>query len=516
MRKSWKFGFSVVVLLTVFHWFAGVSSAQINQGNAQNLYNTGVYNGNNPPGSGTLADAAKESNYVPGPYTITLSNIPVTPPYTITPPYVTVGPIVNGGAGSGWPTGESTYIIAAKSPDAPFIAPLGDNTTSDWIGPGNNAPGAIPTALDPKPIGGATYDFQTTFYDPGGPYNITGQWSCDNWGVDILLDGSSTGNAIALPSLNAYSGSPNDQKDFSMWTPFTIASQTSTQEAPGWHTLDFITYTSATQPFDTALRVEFTAVPEPSTLALLGVGAAGLLGCVWRRRKPVASPAISFFTSHTPLKTRRTKVNRRVLLLILAILSPVMFGWLADVSWAQGGPIHQGPVTGLWNTGVSSSGSVLPDGTLVDPHYSLISVPSGPPPPLAVATATGGPPITPNIPYWLGDDSQSAWIGPAQYAAAPSPLQLPSQLGDYDFQTTFTLSSAGAVSISGQWSAAGLGYDILLDGQSTGAFTLPGTVPYPTDCQYWTPFAITGTGVLGTNTLDFLVNQPYAPNGVAA
>jgi hypothetical protein len=171
-----------------------------------------------------------------------------------------------------------------------------------------------------------------------------------------------------------------------------------------------------------------------------------------------------------------------------------MFGWLADLSWAQGGPISQdqGLVTNLYNTGVSSGGIVLPNGTIGDPHY-IVPVPAGTFP--VVATSVGGYPIPP----WLPDDSQSAWIGPG---TSTGTLQSPAPTGLYDYQTTFTLSAAATVTITGEWAADGHGYDILFDSQSTGASTQP-----PADYSYWTPFSISGQGVAGTNTLDFLVDK---------
>ncbi len=196
-------------------------------------------------------------------------------------------------------------------------------------------------------------------------------------------------------------------------------------------------------------------------------------------------------------------MNRRTLQLVLAIVSPVMFAWFADVSWAQGGPITQGPVTDLWNTGVSTSGLVLPNGTTPDPHYTLQSVPSGSSTTLVTATSAAG---SPPIPPWLPDDSLSDWIGPGlSYNGTTWQLQSPAATGNYDYQTTFMLTSAGSYTITGQWSAAAYGYDILWDSNSTGDVTTGSP-----DYSYLTPFSITGKGAVGLHTLDFLVDNNTA------
>ena len=209
-------------------------------------------------------------------------------------------------------------------------------------------------------------------------------------------------------------------------------------------------------------------------------------------------------------------MNRPIVKFVLAIVSPVMFGWLADVSSAQ---ITQGPASGLWNTGVDSSGVPLANGTVGDPHYAARF---GSWYEQHVARHCNDAQL-PGRAWWrlgesarrhptVGLDRPGYWL----YRV----LQDPSIGGNYDYQTTFNLFAAGPVLITGQWSADNHGVDILLDGASTGNFTeapgyplnqYPGTDP-SYDFEQWTPFTITGTGTRGTNTLDFLTyNSTVSP-----
>lgn len=72
----------------------------------------------------------------------------------------------------------------------------------------------------------------------------------------------------------------------------------------------------------------------------------------------------------------------------------------------------------IFNTGVDASGSPLPDGTVGDPHYTLVSEPGGTSV-LRVRTSTGGYPIVPSV--WV-DDALSAWIGPNNDVSVQGPI----------------------------------------------------------------------------------------------
>jgi hypothetical protein len=148
----------------------------------------------------------------------------------------------------------------------------------------------------------------------------------------------------------------------------------------------------------------------------------------------------------------------------------------------------------IFNTGVDASGNPLSDGTIGDPHYSLVSVPSGSTTDIQVLTSAGGYPIPP----YIGDDSESAWIGPANDSINDGPV------GVYDFQTTFFAPSAGSVDLAGNWSVDNEGFGINLNGVSTGNVNFNGFTTF-------TSFAIDSTVNAGLNTLDFLVNNDGGP-----
>jgi hypothetical protein len=158
------------------------------------------------------------------------------------------------------------------------------------------------------------------------------------------------------------------------------------------------------------------------------------------------------------------------------------------------------PIT-LFNTGVDASGTPLADGTVGDPHYSLVAVPSGTTD-VRVRTSAGGFPIPP----YFGDDALSAWIGPNNDAQVDGPVGL------YDYQTTFSLAgfNAATASISGGWSSDNDGVRILLNGVDT--------LNSPTDFSQFSAgfaaFSITSGFSAGVNTLDFIVNNGGGPTAL--
>jgi hypothetical protein len=185
------------------------------------LYNTGVNN------SGSV-----------------LANNAPDPHYTLIAPSPVVGPTFARTSASGFPI----------SPGGPWV---GDNTTSRWITPSLNATG---------PNGNYTYrtTFDLTGLDPSTA-SITGRWATDNPGLDILINGVSTGQVNTI--------------GFTAFTPFSI----NTGFTSGINTLDFIVQE---QGVVTGLRVEMTgtaaaAVPEPFSLGIFGTLT---LGVVARRR----------------------------------------------------------------------------------------------------------------------------------------------------------------------------------------------------------------------------------------
>ena len=152
------------------------------------------------------------------------------------------------------PNGTITGIKTATAISEGYpIGPwLGDNSLSSWIGPNTD------NLVGP----GGVFTYQTTFDLSGLDHttaSILGRWATDDQGIDILINGTATGNTSA---------------SFGVFTDFTINSGF----IAGVNTLDFVV-TNGHGP--TGLRVEITnanavAVDEPYALALLGLGLLGL------------------------------------------------------------------------------------------------------------------------------------------------------------------------------------------------------------------------------------------------
>jgi hypothetical protein len=137
---------------------------------------------------------------------------------------------------------------------------VANDSLSQWITPAGGVDG----------VAGGYYTYETTFQTVGTSFIISGLWTSDNAGYDIILNGKSLRNGeIAGSGLIPYGTGPFS---FQTVTPFSISSGF----VSGVNTLDFVIgngdFAAGNDPGGpSGLRVEMTGVaatPEPGTMAL--------------------------------------------------------------------------------------------------------------------------------------------------------------------------------------------------------------------------------------------------------
>jgi hypothetical protein len=156
-------------------------------------------------------------------------------------------------------------LVATAAGGFPIPPWLADNSTSAWIGTLN------PIALGPTNVT-REYYYETGFSLAGlvpSTAVISGRASQDNSLLDVLINGQSTGISESAVS-------------FGGWTDFSFGPEDIAHLNAGDNTLTFIVQSATTDGADdyTSVRVEFltkTAIPEPSSLSLFGLGVLGLL-----------------------------------------------------------------------------------------------------------------------------------------------------------------------------------------------------------------------------------------------
>ena len=171
-------------------------------------------------------------------------------------------------------TGSGAYVPTTGLA-ASYLSNTASGTDSKWI--------SSESTFFPPPntTAGTSYTYRMTFDLTGyslSSVGMIGRWLADDYGVSIKVNGVDVG-AVYTPA-----PVPNL---FKTWNNFTLSGFIA-----GLNTVDFTVQNDVNPGLNTrtALRVEFTSatanlIPEPASIALLGMGFAGLGVSMCRKRK---------------------------------------------------------------------------------------------------------------------------------------------------------------------------------------------------------------------------------------
>lgn len=158
-------------------------------------------------------------------------------------------------------------------------------------------------------------------------------------------------------------------------------------------------------------------------------------------------------------------------------------------------------IPGLYNTGTDDFNQPLADGE-TDSHYQLVfSADVNYPGPESKVIFSNEFPIG----NWYPNGNKSKWIAPRTDAGKWN------EAGTYVYRIYFDLTGhdLNSTIIKGGWSTDNNGVDILINGSSTGYAT-----PYEAFKGGLFPFEIKSGFMDGINSIDFVVNNGFAPTGL--
>lgn len=379
---------------------------------------------------------------------------------------------------AGFP-GPQTFTLEAGWPVAPAGPWIADSAVSRWIAPRarqsiGNAPG--------------TYTFRTTFdltgFDPAKA-RISGRWTSDNSGLDIVLNGVSLGLS--------------NGGNFGQFYDFTIESGF----VAGVNTLDFQVFNAGDAVNPIGLRVEMLGTVEvagePPRLITAPVGGTFLVGeSVTLNVLADGTPPLSYQWRRdgtaVPGATEPSLTLDALTLAQEGDYTVVVRNAVGETNSPVARITVLEPLPGLFNTGVDDQRLVLPDGS-EDPHYRLVVNPDDPNVTAPLVQDSTAFPIVAGP--WVANSDTSVWIGPrfntGGAAGGDYVYELEVDLTGFDPRTAF---------VAGVW-ATDNAAQLLLGGTSTG-------ISNAGDFGNLSPFRLEGLFLAGKNKLQFKVNNAGA------